>query len=116
MSRHLAFWKYNKGVYLDNRTVYTESCCQLRVEGLAELPIGAILDRIEQKFSHWNKIDNCHYESDNGSFAILTTPSAVIFDCGEGIQINDLNKIIDIMHEFECPCYSPQINVRYDGI
>lgn len=116
MSKHLAFWNYNKGIYLNNRQVYTESCCSLEIEGLVKLPIGAILDRTEQKFSDWQKLDDYSYESDRGSFTIITTPTAVIFDCGEGMQVNDLNKIIDIMLEFDCPCYSPEINVRFDGI
>lgn len=116
MSKHLAFWNYNKGVYLDNRQVYTESCCLLAIEGLAELPIGPILDRVEQKFSDWTKLDDYHYESDSGAFTIIAAPNAAIFDCSEGMQVKDLNKIIDIMLEFDCPCYSPEINVRFDGV
>lgn len=116
MSKHLAFWKYKKGVYLDNRQVYTESCYQLAIEGLEELPTGAVLDRVAQQFSHWQKLDDYSYESDDGAFSIIAAPNAVIFDCSEGMPLKALNQIIDIMLEFDCPCYSPEINVRFDGV
>lgn len=52
MSRHLAFWKYNDGTYLDNPKVYETACIDGKaVEGLAALPVGDILNRASEIFS-----------------------------------------------------------------
>lgn len=116
MSRHLAFWRYDNGTYLDNQMVYEESCCEENpVDGLAALPISDILRRVDEVFNDYDKLDGRNYESSKGSFSISATKQSVLFDCGWSMAESELNKIIDIMLEFGCPLYDPQIETRFDS-
>lgn len=63
MSVELDFWKYQKGIYLDNKNVYRNACCdQERVEGLEDLPIEDILKETAAVFQDWDAIDRFNYE------------------------------------------------------
>ncbi|MBD5141417.1 MAG: hypothetical protein HDT25_08400 [Ruminococcus sp.] len=115
MSRSMAFWKYNDGVYLDNQKVYEEVCDGHLVDGLSTLPINNILEKVDKVFSDYDKLDDKDYESDKGAFTIYVTEQSVLFECGWSMLETELNKIIDIMFEFNCPFYDPQIEVRFDG-
>ena len=116
MSRQLAFWKYENGVYLDNKKVYEEVCCGgKRMEGLAALPIESIINKVGEVFADYDKLDDRNYESGKGSFSVSTTEQSVLFDCGYSLPETELNKIIDIMLEYDCPFYDPQIETRFDG-
>lgn len=116
MSRHMAFWKYNDGTYLDNQKIYEEVCCgEGRADGLSPLPVKDILDRVDKVFSDYDKLDSMNYESNRGAFTIFAKEQTVLFDCGWSMLASELNKIIDIMLEFDCPFYDPQIQVRFDG-
>ena len=115
MGRQLVFWKYEEGVYLDNQVVYKKICNQEEINGLSELSIDEILKKTNLIFSGYNKLDNYNFESEKGSFTIYTTKQSVIFDCSFELPETELNKIIDIMFEFECPFYDPQIEIRFDG-
>ncbi len=116
MSMDLDFWKYKEGVYLDNKAVYERVCCDgEEMEGLETLPISDIMKRVEQAFSDWEKLDDKHYEHEKrGGVELFTTPQAVRFDC-YGLSYDDMNMIIDIMSEFGCPLYDPQVSERFDG-
>ena len=115
MGRHLVFWKYEEGVYLDNQKVYQRLCDQEEIDGLATLSMDEILEKINHVFSGYSKPDDSNFESSKGSFTVYTTNQSVIFDCSFGLPIAELNKIIDIMLAFDCPCYDPQIVTRFDG-
>jgi hypothetical protein len=114
MSKQFAFWKYEGNAYLGNQEVYEKISEQESVEGLSEIPISDILERISLVFYDYDKLDDYNYEGDNGSFTVYTTEQAVIFDCSYGLPETDVNRLIDIMLEYDCPCYDPQINVRFD--
>lgn len=115
MSRHLAFWRYEDGVYLDNQKVYETACLEEQpTEGLSVLPIGNILKRVNEVFSDYDVLDRYDYEGTKGSFTIIATEQSVLFDCSFSMLETELNKIIDIMLEFDCPVYDPQINTRFD--
>lgn len=117
MSRHLAFWKYDEGVYLDNQEVYENVCIEEnRVEGLSALPVAEIRSRVNEVFGDYDQLDESVYVGEQGDFTILTTEQSVLFDCGFAMPEEDLNKIIDIMLEFDCPLYDPQISARFDGM
>ena len=49
-----------------------------------------------------------------GAFQIFTIPQAVRIDC-YGMQEADLNSLVDILIEFGCPLYDPQISTRFDS-
>lgn len=115
MSMDLNFWRYKKGTAHNHERVYEAACCDGEsVEELESLPIGEILKKIADTFSDWTQLDEMSYEKENqGAFTIFTTPQIVRLDC-YGVNENNLNKLIDIMLEFGCPLYDPQINERFD--
>ena len=42
-----------------------------------------------------------------------TTSQSVMIDC-YGMDGEDMNKFIDILFEYGCPLYDPQVGERYD--
>ncbi len=115
MGIDLDFWKYKKNVHLDNQKVYEKACCDgEHVDALEALPIEKILIKIVDSFLDWKHLDEKTFEKDSkGSFQIFTTSQIVRFDC-YGMDEDDLNLLIDIMLEFDCPLYDPQISQRFD--
>ena len=116
MSYDLNFWKYKSGIYLDPQTTYSSLCEGEHVNGLEELPIEKILNRIKVIFSDgWEQLDELNWEAVNrGAFQISTTSQMLRVDC-YGMSGNDMNRFIDLGTEFECPLYDPQVRTRFDG-
>jgi hypothetical protein len=117
MSYDLDFWKYKKGIYLDNQDVYEKCSDEHIVAGLEDLPIESILKDIQKEFINWKPEESdIDFENPdgNGAFQIFTTKQFVRFDC-YGMEGVDMNRIIDVMTKYECPLYDPQVTERYDG-
>ncbi len=116
MSYDIDFWKYKAGVPHDNGKVYEKVCCDGEtLEELEDLPTDEILKKIESAFSDWTKLDEFNYEKDGrGAFAVSVTPQTVRFDCCS-MQESDMNILMDIMIDFGCPVYDPQISERFDS-
>ncbi len=115
MSVDLDFWRYKEGAAHDNDKVYRLACCDGEtVEGLEDLPIEDILKKTASVFSDWNALSENIYEKDDASFEISVTPQIVRFDC-YGVSEDDMNRFIDIMADFGCPLYDPQISTRFDS-
>lgn len=116
MARSLAFWKYEDGVYLDNQEVYEKLCGGESPDGLAELPKEKIQSRVAEVFQEWERIDDNSFDGgEKGSFTAEILPRGAIFECSFSTGYDVLNAIIDIMGEFGCPLYDPQISERFDG-
>ncbi len=116
MSYDINFWKYKSGVAHDNDKVYAKACCDGgTLDELEALPTDEILKKIEQTFSDWTKLDEFNYEKpEGGAFAISTTSQTVRFDCC-GMEGDDMNTLTDILIDFGCPMYDPQISERFDS-
>jgi len=116
MGRQLAFWKYDEGIYLDNKKVYETACIEgISIDGLSILPVEDILSKVNEMFKDYDQLDEYNYEDSKGSFTIFVTKQVVMFDCSFDLPEAELNKIIDIMMEYDCPFYDPQIEIRFDG-
>ncbi len=114
MSYDLGFWKYKDGKYADNQKVYEILSNEEYIDGLEELPIEDILTEIANVFGTWDKDSKYDFDSEySGSFHIMTTSQFVRVDC-YGMQEEDMNNFIDIMLEYDCPLYDPQVPQRYD--
>ena len=111
----LLFWKYLEGVYLNHQEVYESLEEEATIDGLEELPIQLILNRIASVFSKWEKVDDTSWKNSNGvgAFQVKTTPQSIQFDC-YGTEGKTMDKLVDIMEEFKCPLYDPQVPERYD--
>lgn len=116
MSVDLNFWKYKAGVTHDNGKVYQVACCDGKiVDELETLPIDEIFNKISYTFSDWTVHDKNNYEKEgHGSFQIFSTSQVVRFDC-YGMNEDDMNSLMDILIDFDCPLYDPSISTRFDS-
>lgn len=117
MSMDIDFWKYKKGAIHNDTKVYETACCDGEVMDILEaIPVDDILKKITSAFSDWSMLDNGKvYEKEgHGAFQIFTTPQIVRFDC-YGMQEIDINSLTDILLDFGCPMYDPQISTRFDS-
>ncbi len=114
MSYDLDFWKYTTKSAHDHQAVYERRSNGEQVEGLEELPIEEMRTEIATAFSkRWTQLDPDNWESDGGSFQLLTTPQFVRVDCC-GMDGDDMNRFIDILKKFGCPLYDPQVTQRFE--
>ena len=117
MSMDLNFWKYKENTAHNHAAVYQTACCDGDwMEELETLPMNEILQKISIAFSDWMvQNQGRDFEKEGGgAFQIFTTPQIVRFDC-YGMQQTDINFLIDILIDFGCPLYDPQILTRFDG-
>ncbi len=112
----LIFWNYLEGIYLNHHEVYEFICEeQPEIDGLEELSIAVILNRIASVFSKWEKVDDRSWKNNDGvgAFHIRTTPQSIKIDC-YGTQGKTMDALVNIMEEFKCALYDPQVPQRYD--
>ena len=111
----LVFWKYIDGVYLNNHLVYEAILNNEIVEGLDEIPIIIILNRIQNSFSDWEKVDENSWKNSigSGAFQIKFTAQSVKIDC-YGTQGKHMEMLVNIIEEFKYLLYDQQIPIRYD--
>jgi hypothetical protein len=111
----LLFWNYKDGIYLNHHLVYEAICNEELLEGLEEIQTQVILNRIENQFPTWDKVDASSYKnpSGNGAFHIRTTSQAIKIDC-YGTEGKTMDKLVAILEEFNCILYDPQVPARYD--
>ena len=111
----LVFWNYKDEVYLNYHLVYEAIEAKEIVDGLENLPVEIILNRIANVFSEWEKVDENSFKNKMGSgaFHILTTSQSIKIDC-YGTEGKSMDLLVDILQEYKCPLYDPQIPARYD--
>lgn len=111
----LIFWRYQDGIYLNHQLVYEALVEEEIVEGLEDLPVTVIVNRINSVFSNWEKVDENSWKNPNGkgAFQVKTTPQSIQIDC-YGTEGKTMNLLVDTMEEFKCPLYDPQVPERYD--
>ena len=116
MGMDLSFWRYREHAAHDDAAVYQTACCDGDVmEEVETLPVDDILKKVAAVFSDWTIQDGGRdFEKEgHGAFQIFTTPQMVRFDCYR-MQGADLNALMDILIDFGCPLYDPQISTRFD--
>lgn len=111
----LLFWNYKEGFYLNHHLVYEDLLEEKEVDGLEEIPTHLIINRLENQFATWNKVDASSWKnpSGNGAFHIRTTTQSIKIDC-YGTEGKTMNKLVTILDEFKLTLYDPQIPARYD--
>ncbi|MGB8455898.1 MAG: hypothetical protein WCD89_26735 [Anaerocolumna sp.] len=114
MSYDLGFWNYKNGVYKDNQETYMQLSNKEYVAGIADLPIDEILEHIADEFKDWERCGQYDFESDDrGAFQVMVTKQFVRIDC-YGMSKFVMNKFIDILSDYDCPLYDPQVPQRFD--
>ncbi|HEX4591098.1 MAG TPA: hypothetical protein VH120_14265 [Gemmataceae bacterium] len=100
---------------LDAQKTYQRLSNGEHIEGLEELPIEEMMQRVRTAFSlGWMQLDRVTWEAPKKSFQVFTTPQFFRVDCG-GMTGEEINVFIDIGNEFGCPLYDPQTGKRYEG-
>jgi hypothetical protein len=111
----LLFWNYKDGIYLNHHLVYEALSDEKQVDGLEEIPTQVVLNRIENQFTTWEKVDDSSWKnpSGKGAFHIRFTSQSIKIDC-YGTEGKAMDKLVAILDEFKLPLYDPQIPARYD--
>lgn len=111
----LLFWRYLDEIYLNHHEVYEALVEKEGVIGLEKLPVEVIINRINSVFSKWERIDENSWKNNagKGAFQVITTPQSIKIDC-YGTEGKSMNQLVDLMLEFKCPLYDPQVPERYD--
>ena len=113
MGRDLSFWKSNNKAVMDDKSIYTALSNEQYLEIVDELPILQIQNDFNSVFKEWENNNNQFYERGNESFDLMVTKQFVRADCYEMTE-SSMNKIIDIMIEYDCPLYDSMIDIRFD--
>lgn len=120
MSYDLNFWRQSADESRTPQAIYETFCAGEEVHGLVELPmsemVAALIDAFPEAESGETGPSGRWFEgiSGGGAMTIEWTRFFLRADC-YGMTGDDMNKVIDVAHRFECPLYDPQVNERFDG-
>ena len=114
MSYDINFWKLQHPLDLTPEQIYGRLCKREPVEGLAKLPVDQILERLKQAYPDFDPTESFPMaRTCEGSIEFGWSDQHFRFDI-RGI-CGDCQKAVDIMTEFGCPMYDPQLNKRHDA-
>ena len=113
----LIFWR-QAADRLDPKSVYTDLMDGVRVAGLAELPVAAIVERIAELFDEGIDDDAAGFalawvSSDEMSSLQIETSTQHVHVEMRPLDQDTANSIIGVLSEFDCPLYDPQIARRF---
>ncbi len=116
MSYDLVFWKEATKSDLSAAKIFEELAEGRQVSHLAELPVDRIVGRLAKEFPGIVTDGGLTYwEGDErGMFEVDCSPQHVHICCRD-LTDEDMNRIIDVAREFDCPLYDPQVDRRFDG-
>jgi hypothetical protein len=114
VSYDINFWKQEHPLVIPPVEIYRALCRGEAVTGLAILPVDQILQRLTQVFPSFDPANQFPLvRTSNGSIEFWWSQQHFRFDlrgiCGE------CQNLVNVMREFECPMYDPQVNRRYDA-
>lgn len=117
MSYDLTFWKQGPACSIQPSNIYRDLQDGSAVEGLEIIPTAAFLARIHQKFPGITEDDGPVFweGGKRGMFELYSSDQHVHFCCRH-LSGDDMNAIIDVAAEFDCPLYDPQEDRRFDGV
>ena len=114
MSYDINFWRQERPLELSAQEIYERLNKREPVEGLAKLPVEQILARLKHAFPDFDPAEDFPLaRTAEGSIEFGWSDYHFRFDI-RGI-CGDCQKLVDIMSEFDCPMYDPQVGKRYDA-
>lgn len=117
VSYDLVFWKQSKKkLALGAQRIYEQLVDGKSVNGLETIPAAEFIGRIRKAFPGIKTEGGLTYWEGNerGMFELYSSDQHVHCCCRQ-LTADDMNKLIEIASEFECPLYDPQVNQRFDG-
>ena len=104
----LLFWKAGPHVKLSAPEIARELVWGEEVEGLVDLPIREIIDRLKAEFAdHEEKPGLLVGRAGGGSFEATWTWQFVKIDC-RGLPEADRQRLIDAVESFDCMAFENQ--------
>ena len=115
MSYDINFWRQERPLAAPPEDIYAKLCDGEPVPGLRTLPKAEVLARIKQVFPAFDPSESFPLiGTADGSIEVSWSDQHFRFDL-HGESESAAQKLADIMREFDCPMYDPQINTRYDA-
>ena len=116
MSYDLGFWKQKPTCTTPPSHIYKELVGGRAVESLEAIPTAAFVARVHQKFPGITEDGGLVFwdGGKRGLFELYSSGQHVHFCCRQ-MSGDDMNALIDIAAEFQCPLYDPQDDKRYGG-
>ena len=109
----LCFWNQPAGFSLPHPHVAEELQHGNDVEGLIDLPVREIIDRLKAEFpGAVEKAGVLTAKTGGGSFDATWSWQFVKVDCHDLPDETRL-RLCEIMQEFSAPAYDPQLNLRH---
>jgi len=106
----LLFWKAGPAVKLSPAEVARELVWGEEVDGLIDLPIREIIDRLKVEFpQHDEKPGLLIGRDGGGSFEATWTWQHMRIDCRD-LPASGRERLIDAIEAFGCMAYDPQLN------
>ncbi len=114
MTYDLNFFKEQPGVEIDMQAAYEQLSLEKDVPGLAELPVERMLARIKELYpDEWTQYGDGHWESTEDALEVMLTPYFLRVDF-PGLGREDLEAMMELAREFDCPLYDPQTGERFE--
>ena len=116
MSYDLAFWKQRPTCTASPSQIHGELLDGRAVDGLETIPTDEFVARVHQCFHGIVSEGGLTYweGGERGMFELYSSGQHVHFCCRD-MEGEEMNALIDIAAEFECPLYDPQVDTRFDG-
>lgn len=115
MSYDLLFWRQrSEDTRLAKEIAHALSGGE-QIFGLDHLPIERIMSRVNDRFPL--RVDGGLAYWDGGAAGMFELYHSVqyIHFCCRQLAADHCNALVDIMSDFGCPLYDPQVNQRFDG-
>jgi hypothetical protein len=117
MSYDLAFWKQKPTCTASPSSIYGELLEGRAVDGLETIRTAEFVARIHQRFPGITTDGELTFWEGGGKrgmFELHSSDQHVHFCCRQ-MSGDDMNILIDVAAELECPLYDPQEDRRFDG-
>ncbi len=115
MSFDVAFWRYSETLEHDHSAVLASLESGSKVEGLALLDTEAMITRLAELLSAWERIDERTWEKPKQYLQAWTSPQHLSINMSFGAARPVLLKITTPMRRFGCGLWNPQLNRRLPG-
>ncbi len=114
MSYDLAFWKQKQGTTDQPAGVYQQLLENGASNSAETIPMEEIIDRIRQAFSGITEAGGLVFweGDDRGMFELVWSQQHMHCCCRQS-HAEEMNRLIEIIHEYGCPLYDPQVDKRF---
>lgn len=115
MSYDIAFWRYEDRLEHDHVAVHTALMNGSPIDGLAVLDTNAMIARLAELLSAWERIDERTWERPKMYLQAWSSPHHLSINMSYDAARPVLLKISTPMRRFGCGLWNPQMNLRLPG-